>query len=315
MTDSIREKIMMHAEFYLDEKGFSANEFCEMYGIPANYFSYMRKGVSHIEVSGKKVLIDDKYYRLIANAIDHDISESQKLWDHVDTLQSTEILSKMEESKKYGFTNVIISKTGTGKSYCRKAFIKLDPKNNFKIIVSPEDNISDFIENICEELKIPLIGSKSKKIKNIIKELKRHSLNDRSPTITFDECEFMKLPTLANIKELYDSLENHCGLIFLGTPEFYDKLIYLKTKGKPGMAQLYRRLKWRITILQDIDTRFPGFLEDIEDKGLVKFLQTECENYGELHDVLVPARREVLRLGEALSEDLVRKMLNLPKPK
>lgn len=65
--------------------------------------------------------------------------------------------------------------------------------------------------------------------------------------------------------------------------------------------------------LSDIDTKYREFLTDITDKGLIKLIQTECDNYGELHDVLLPSMREAERLGEPLTENLVRKILNLPK--
>ncbi|UFK27487.1 MuB-like transposase [Elizabethkingia phage TCUEAP3] len=312
MNNATKQKIIAIAENFLDEKGYSANEFCQRFGIPANYFSFMRKGIQHIDVGDKKVPIDDRYYRMIAVAVDYDITETEKLWKHVDTSQSTEILAKMADAKEYGLTSVIIGKTGAGKTYSSNAFVKSDPKNNIKITVGAMDNISDFLEKICDELKLPQVGSKSKKIKNIINELKRLNLNGRKPTLIFDECEYMKITTLANSKELYDHLNNNCGLIFLGAPEFLDKIERLKMKGKPGMAQWYRRIKFRITKLKDIDTRFHGFIEDIEDPGLVKLLQRECENYGELHDVLVPAKRESIRLSEPLTENLVRKMLNMP---
>jgi len=46
---------------------------------------------------------------------------------------------------------------------------------------------------------------------------------------------------------------------------------------------------------------------------LRKFLQTECENYGELHDVLVPALREAENAGKSISEDFVRQLFNMPE--
>jgi hypothetical protein len=40
-------------------------------------------------------------------------------------------------------------------------------------------------------------------------------------------------------------------------------------------------------------------------------LQMECENYGELHDILVPAMRESERTGEPLVLDFVKKIFNI----
>ncbi|OWP85470.1 hypothetical protein BWK60_13920 [Flavobacterium covae] len=87
----------------------------------------------------------------------------------------------------------------------------------------------------------------------------------------------------------------------------------MRKRKKEGMRQFYRRLKFRVRVLPSIDTSFKLFLNEIEDKDLITFLQRNCENYGELHDALVPAMREADRTGEPLTEDFVRKVLNIPK--
>jgi hypothetical protein len=51
----------------------------------------------------------------------------------------------------------------------------------------------------------------------------------------------------------------------------------------------------------------------MEDKNLRSFLQRNCDNYGELHDALLPALREADRTGEPLTESFVRKVLNIPE--
>ena len=78
------------------------------------------------------------------------------------------------------------------------------------------------------------------------------------------------------------------------------------------MRQFYRRIKFGIRVLPNIDKNYRGFLDNIEDKGLLRFLKANCENYGELHDCLVPAMREADRTGEPLTEAFVRKVLNIP---
>jgi DNA transposition AAA+ family ATPase len=175
------------------------------------------------------------------------------------------------------------------------------------------DNIADLIDKLLEALKLNVSGSKSKKINAITKELNKMRLADRKPIIIWDESEYMKQPTLCNIKELHDHLTGKCGLVLIGTDQLLHKIYKLKNKNAPGMPQFFRRIKYGIRELKGIDTRFREFLQDIEDKKLVKFLQQECENYGELRDALLPAMREAERLGQPLTENLVRTVLNLPK--
>lgn len=312
MTNKQKETIVSHLEHWLDINGFSANEFSEKYNIPANYISLIRNGKFEVPTGNGSSPISDKYFRLIAEAVGLQLG-NQITWKFKETPQSIQILSALEDAKEYGYTTIIIGKTGSGKSYTTDLFVRQNPKDNFKITVGSMDTIGDLLDKICDALKIPQNHSKSKKINSIIKELQRYRLNDRRPILIFDEAEYMKQATLANIKELHDHLNKKCGLVLIGTDQLLTKLQKLKNKNVAGMPQFYRRVKYGIRQLSDIDTKYREFLTDITDKGLVKLIQTECDNYGELHDVLLPSMREAERLGEPLTENLVRKILNLPK--
>ena len=313
MTKATKDNVIAQLEFWLDENGFSANEFADKYGVPANYVSQMRNAKYFVPVKGVDVEIADKYFRIIAETIGLDITGQTIFWKFQETPQALQIFSTLEDSKNYGYTNILIGETGCGKTFVSDLFIKQNPKDNFKITVGSMDTIVDLLDKLCDVLKLPQIHSKAKKISAIIKELQRLRLNGRKPILIFDEAEYMKQTTLCNIKEFHDHLNKKCGLVLIGTDQLLQKIEKLKKKNSPGMPQFYRRVKYGIRNLKSIDTQFKDFLNGVEDKALRRFLQSECDNYGELHDVLVPSMREAERLGEPLTENLVRTVLNLPK--
>lgn len=315
MTKETKDNIITNLEFWLDENGFSANAFSEKYNIPSNYISQMRNGKYFIPVDGVDREINTKYFRMIAEVIGMDVSGKTEFWKLSETPQAIQIMATLEDAKLYGYTNIIIGETGCGKTYISDLFIKQNPKDNFKVTVGSLDTMADLLDKILDSLKLPQAHSKSRKIGTIIKEMKRLRLNGRTPILIFDEAEYMKQATLCNIKEFHDHLNKQCGIVLIGTHQLIQKIEKLKKKDSPGMPQFYRRVKYGIRVLKSIDTRFNDFLKGIEDKALVRFLQSECDNYGELHDALVPSMREAERLGEPLTENLVRKVLNLPKAK
>lgn len=312
MTEIIKKQIIAALEDFLTENSYSANEFAAKSDVPSNYISYMRKGTYFIPVEGKEVPIQDKYFRMVAQSINFNLGEKD-IWKPRQTPQLMQILSYLEDARIYGYTTIIIGDTGCGKTYATDIFIKQNPKDNFKITVGSMDTIQDLLDKLCASMRIPFAGSKSRKINAIIKELNKMKLNGRNPAVIWDEAEYMKQATLCNVKEMHDHLYGKCALILMGTDQLKNKIEKLKNKNAPGMPQFYRRVKYGIRELRSIDTRFVEFLTAIEDKNLVKFLQRECENYGELHDILVPAMREAERLNEKLTEAFVRKVLNLPK--
>ena len=311
MTKENKMQILSAMEAWMSKNGYSANEFATKSGVPANYISLLRNGKYEVPTGTGQTPISDKYFRMIAEAIGFENTQAVS-WKFVQTTQALQMLTALEDAKAYGYTNLIIGETGSGKTYISDLFVRQNPKDNFKITVGSMDSISDLMDKICDALKIPAVTNKAKKIASIIKELQEMRLNGRNPILIFDEAEYMKQPTLCNMKELHDHLNKKCGLVLIGTDQLLAKIEKMKRKNAPGMPQFYRRVKFGVRVLKAINTNFTEFLGGL-DKGVQKFLQRECDNYGELHDVLLPAMREAERLGEPLTEDLVRKVLNMPK--
>lgn len=312
MNNTTKNNIITALEKWLAENEYSANEFSAKSNVPTNYLSYMRRNIYTIKAGDKDFEIDDKYFRMICEAIDFD-PENKIAWVPRQTPQFMQMITYLDDAKKFGYTNIIIGSTGSGKTYCTDIFIKQNPKDTFKVTVGSLDTINDLLDKIGLAMRIPLTGSPSKKLRAITKEITKLKLDGRNPAIIWDESEYLKQATLCNIKELHDNLYGKCALIMIGTNQLLTKIEKLKNKNAPGMPQFYRRVKYGIRELKPIDTRFKEFLTSIADKDLKRFLQTECENYGELHDALLPAMREAERLNEPLTENLVRKVLVLPK--
>ena len=313
MNKQTKENIITNLEFYLDEKDISANQFSELSGVPSNYLSLMRSGKYSVPAGGgKESEISEKYWLKIADTIGFSIKK--EYWKTIITPQMKQTLATLEDAKEFGYTNVIIGETGCGKTFISDLFVANDPKATFKVTIGSTDTINDLLDKICDVLKLPQNHSKSKKISSIIKALKTKRENGMKPALIFDESEYMKQATLCNTKELHDHLNKHCALVLIGTDQLEAKLDKLRKKNRDGVPQFYRRIKFGIRRLINIDTTFKEFLNELEikDKELVKFLQQNCENYGELHDVLVPAMREADRLQEPLTLNLVRRALNLP---
>ena len=79
------------------------------------------------------------------------------------------------------------------------------------------------------------------------------------------------------------------------------------------MPQFYRRFKAGIRYIEPMDRGFVAFLSDKPyPSSFKKTILSMCENYGELHDFLVPAMREADEMGIALTERFFRLKYKLP---
>lgn len=307
MTTEQKNKIVDALELYLTKFEMSANAFVEKAGINEAYITNMRNRTFMVA----KTEIRANWFEAIANTIGFELHKNY--WKTVLTNQTTTMLAVLQDAKDFGYTNVIIGATGSGKSYTAQLFANVNPQHLFIIKVGSSDNLSDLIQKILDVAKIPTAKTKSKNIGGIIKYFQKLKFEGHKPMIIFDECEYVKQPTLCMMKELVDGLLKHCAIILIGTDELTDKLDKMRKRKVEGIRQFYRRLKFTIRILPSIDTTFKQFLNEIEDSKLKGFLQRNCDNYGELHDALVPAMREADRTGQPLTENFVRKVLNMPE--
>lgn len=310
MKTKVKNQIITELENYLSKHKLSANEFSKKAEINPGYISAIRNRNEISSIGGKEVIISDKWYKKIAEYIGLELEQSY--WKPLPTDQFNRIIATLQDAKKYGYTNIIIGSTGSGKSFTVDIFVKQNPIDAFKITVGCSDTIGDLIDKLIESLKIPTAKTKSKKIREIVKKLKQLKYEGFTPIVLFDEAEYMKQPALCAMKELYDNLLGICSIILIGTDQLIKNLDKLRKKNKEGIPQLYRRIKFGIRVLPSIDKTFKQFLNGISDVRLIRFIQQNCENYGELHDVLVPAIRESERIGQPLTEDFVRIVLGIP---
>lgn len=308
-----KQEIVEAARQYAAEHGLSQNELAKKADISAKYVSDMFNGKTFTVANastGKTVEIADKYYIKLAEYVG--FSVRKEYWKTVMTPQMQRILVSLQVAKENGETNLIIGETGCGKSYVCDIFRRKYPADTYIVTVSQTDNIGDIIEKIISALKVSISAkTKSGKISEICRYLADRRADGQEPQLIFDESEYMKQPALCAMKSLYDNLHKVCSIVLVGTDQLLTHLEQMKRKNKDGIPQFCRRVKFGVRRLEPIDRRFPGFLDDITDKELVRFLMDTCDNYGELHDVLVPAMREADITGNSLSVDFIKTVLNI----
>lgn len=314
MDKDKREAIREALEAFLSQHNMSQNDFAKNADVNVSYISAIR--------SEKHESIADKWFIRIAAYIGYKIEKSY--WETKPTDQMIRILATLEEARKFGSTNVIIGETGSGKSYVSSLFQKQNPNDVFIIKLGKSDNVGDVLDKTFDALNIPLKSnmgmiasgtgqsrSKSLRIRKIIKYLQKLKHDGFNPTVIWDESEYMNLAALCAIKEFFDDLSSVAALILIGTDQLEDNLKKMSDSNKPGMPQFYSRIKFGIRRLKPINRKFPLFLNSIEDKEVKDFIKTNCNNYREVHDVLVPAMREADLTNMPLSVGLISNVLGL----
>ncbi len=304
-----KHEIIAALEDFMLFHGMSANDVSTKLEINAAYISSMRNG----KFSVNNVEIADKYFEKIANMVSFKLDKTY--WDIIETPQMLHIIAALSEAKEYGNTSVILAESGAGKTFCANIFAKSHPIDCFIVTVGSQDSIGDLIEKISDKIKLTRETTRSRTLRGIVKKLANMKLNGYKPMIIFDESEYMKPPALCNMKELYDNLNGSVSLVMMGTHQLLKKLDRLRKKDTDGIPQFYRRIKFGMRDLPSIDRSYRLFFQKfgITDPKTIKFLVSICDNYGELHDVLETSMREADRLNVNVDEQLIRRVLNMPK--
>lgn len=309
MNDSKKREVIEALEAYMQLHGLSANEISAQTGINSSYISHMRSESTTIKVGDKEVEIQNKYYEQLARLCGYELEKSY--WSPKKTDQIIRMMATLEDARAYGYTNLIIGETGCGKTFSANLFAKQYPKDFYIVTVGSQDFINDMLTKLIKTLKVKTTAvSKSRRLEAIVEHLKSIKLKGYRPVIYFDESEYMKSSMLTSMKELYDNLHGVCGIVMGGTDQFIKNLEKLRRKNKDGMPQFYRRIKFGIRYLPAIDRSFKAFIGEY-DKPLQRFLRENCDNYGELHDVLVPALREADRTGVEINEEFIKVVLGI----
>jgi DNA transposition AAA+ family ATPase len=304
MNQSTKELIVKHLEAYMQAHGMSAEDFSRHSGVNSSYISRIRNGHYTVVTGSKDVEIADKYWYEVARVTDYHLQKSY--WEPLPTEEMKRIVATLEDAKGFGYTNLIIGETGCGKTYVCKLFAKKSPLDTWVITIGSNDYIVDVIDKIIAALKVNTTAkTKSRKINAIIRHIKDMKAQGYQPLIIFDESEYMKQLVICMMKELYDNLHGSCGIVLAGTDQLTRNIDKLMKRRKDGIPQFFRRIKFGIRRLPAIDRRFKLFLNGYSN-DLQRFLIENCSNYGELHDILVPAKREADQQGEALTVDFVK---------
>lgn len=314
MEQSIKQTIVTKLKDYMELHQLTQADVSKKSGVRKEYINIMLKEDSNFMYgagNNKQGFIPVAHFYALSELCGYSIKKT--FWETQPTPQTIAILANLKEAKEQGVTNVFYGETGSGKTHTIQLFASKNPHDTFVVTVGSSDNLIHILEKIEDQLKITPGKGKTGKIRNVSKSLRDLKSRGYTPQLIFDESEYMKLPTLNAVKELYDNLQFYCSIVLVGTDQLREKLNQLLKKNRVGIPQFYRRIKFGIRIIPNIDRSYEIFIREIEDKNLRKFVQKHCDNYGELHDCLVPAMREADRTKEPLTVELVRKVLNIPE--
>ncbi|MBS1535341.1 MAG: ATP-binding protein [Bacteroidetes bacterium] len=313
METTQKKEIISAVKQYMELHGLNQSDLSNNSNVRKEYISIMLKDDSDFMYDaggGQKGEIHPKYFHALADYVGY--KSGKVYWDIKNTPQSDAILANLQDARDNHLTLTLIGETGAGKSFIAGLFAKKHPRDTYIVTAGSSDTLTDLIDKMLDALKAHATGqSKSAKLRAIAQKMQMLKNYGNKPMLIIDESEYLKVAALCAMKELYDNLHEHCAIIFIGTDQLAMNIEKLRRRNKSGIPQFHRRIKFGLRRLPSIDRSYKIFLDQVKDKELRAFILKNCDNYGEVHDALVPAMREADRTGVELSLGLVRKVLNI----
>lgn len=313
MDQATKIEIVQAVTAYMTEFKMSQADLAAKSGVRKEYVSIILKPNSNFMYSSGDVqgYIPAKHFSSLADVCG--FKTEPEYWNTQPTAQTNAILAHLQTAKEHHAPLVLIGETGCGKSFTTSLFSSRNPMDVFVVIAGSSDSLSDLLDKTLVSLNVnDGVKSKSGKIRSIAQKIRSLTFQGYTPMLVIDEGEYLKQPALCAVKEVFDYVNGYCSVTIIGTHQLVANIEKLKRRDHSGIPQFHRRMKMGLKLLPNIDRSYKLFINDIEDRELKKFLLRNCNNYGELHDIIVPATRESERLNEPLSIGLVRRLLNLP---
>ena len=307
MTNEVKLEIVAAAHEYMGLHKINATELYKLSGVNTSYLSNILSGVFTAQAGGAEVIIADKYFTNIAEAVG--FSTKRQYWQHVMTKEFLEIIALLKEAKEAQGVKTIVVDSGAGKTYAVNQFKKRNPLNTYVITMHSLVGITDLFADLIGQLGISSKGSQAYRRSQLIIKLRDIKKNGGMPIVIIDEAENMNTGMMKMLKGFYDGLNGYCSIVLVGTAQLWDVMFKAKDKDAQSGPQFWRRFKpgtRHIRLEQRLEKRFEPFFSalGITDKGLRKLLCEVCDNYGELHDYLEPALRAADAKGAEIGMDL-----------
>ena len=200
-------------------------------------------GISNATISNmlndKASLISDNMWRKMASALGLKLDEK---WQHADTIPFTKFSNYFNDARLHANVFGIVTNPGGGKTYTLDYNREMH-KNVFYVKCFRSTTERDFLADILRSMrKIP----QSYRISELLKEVVKEVSKAESPVIIIDEFEKVKTEVFLLSIDLYNALEDKCGLVFIGTQNLKARIETGVQRGTLGFNEFLSRIGGKV---------------------------------------------------------------------
>ena len=176
--------------------------------------------VSNI-LNGKWENISDEMWKKIASQVG---SQAPGEWQTVDTTAAKEMAYAMSDAQEWKNVTWVVGEAGCGKTTAARLYER-EHSGAYYVLCSEDMKRSDFIRDIAKKIGLRTDGMT---IRDMLDAIIGALIQTENPVLLFDEADKLTERVFHYFIDLYNRLEDKCGIVFFSTS-------YIKRRMKMGL--------------------------------------------------------------------------------
>ncbi len=186
-------------------------------------------------LSGKWELISDEMWRKIASQIGGICDDS---WHVVETGAYNEIRFAMNDAQEFKNCTWIVGEAGCGKTTTARIYGE-EHNEVYAVLCSEDMRKSDFVREVAHKIGLKTDGYR---LREILDAITGALIQMDSPLLVFDEADKLTEPVFHYFIDLYNRLEDKCGMVFMSTSYIKRRMTMGLRYNKKGYNEIHSRI-------------------------------------------------------------------------
>ncbi len=226
-------------------------------------------------LSGKWENVSDEMWKKIASQVG---TVSPGAWQLVATTAAQEMSYAMEDAQTWKNVTWIVGEAGCGKTTAAKLFER-EHQGVYYVLCSEDMRRSDFIREVAKKIGLRTDGMT---LRDMLESIIRQLIQTQNPLLLFDEADKLTERVFHYFIDLYNRLEDKCGMVFFSTSYIKRRMQMGLRYDKKGYNEIHSRIGRKFFELertQPNDVYAICVANGLTDRGDIAKVVKDAEQY------------------------------------